>query len=169
MPVIIESSKLELFYHGMTAHAIIFKQSDLIRNGNKCSRLITVSFKVSSHPVEESFGPQPGKRDDPTLLKPTVTLFISHYHVICRSPGRFFHHVCGTKNMTRCGRRRVSIHNTWPIHRSLHNFILLQSVWIPFPLNTHFHTSRLLTLSLNPALANFCKQVWSNTLERCTS
>ena len=134
-----------------------------------CSRFIAISFNVSSHLVELSFGSQPGKRDDPTLLKLTVAFFISRCHVICWPPGRLFHPVCGIENRAWCGRRWGSIRNTWPSHRSLHNFIFLGSVSLPFPPSTYLRTSRLLTLSLHPTLANCRKQRWSNTSRRCTS
>ena len=102
-----------------------------------CSRFIAISFNVTSHLVELSFGSQPGKRDYPTLLKLTVTLFISLCYVICWPPDRLFHPVCD-KNRARCGRRWGSIRNTWPSHRSLHKCILLEIVSLPFPPSTYF-------------------------------
>ena len=62
---------------GWTDKVKTFKQSDPMRNDNsKLPRFIAIFIKLSSHLVDESFGPQPDKRDDPTLLKTTVLLFI---------------------------------------------------------------------------------------------
>ena len=114
------------------------------------------------------FWAQPGKKEDPTLLKSTATVFILRCQVICWLPGRFFYPVCRIENSAQCGRRRGSIGNTRPSHRYLHNFILLKSVSLPFLSRTH-RASTLLTLSLQLTLANFHKQRWSNTSRRCTS
>ena len=69
----------------------------------------------------------------------------------------------------RRGNRRGCIRNTWSSHCSLHNFILLQSVSLPFSPTTHFRTSTLLTLSPHPTLTSCRKQWWSNTSGGYTS
>ena len=59
---------------------------------------IALSLKVSSHLVVVSFGPKPGKCDEPTLLKLTVRFQTACYLSIRWPYGHLYQSVLGIEN-----------------------------------------------------------------------
>ena len=80
-------------------------------------RFLAISSRVFSHACSGSFGPQPGKRQEPTVANLFVDSFIPRCHVITWPPRDRFQPNFGSANKNFLGSPELFILRTYPNHR----------------------------------------------------
>ena len=91
-----------------------------LKRNNKSAtdtELLAISSRVFSHACSETFGPQPGKRQEPTVVNLFVDSFIPRCHVITWPPRDRFQPNFGSANKNFLGSLELFILITRPNHR----------------------------------------------------